>query len=193
MASALQTAVLAVALGSLVACASESEPTNAARTTQTAEPLAPSPVRSTPYADPTSRLGFDVPAVPVRVSATHFDAFTPVNKVKHRFEVKSEKGLLVRVDVWTNPEGWEVGRWMDTHLSYLQKGQGTFTERRMGVAQVPGVLVDTPRSCQAANVLTAVFRVGEHIVAVTCADGEDTAARQVFELVLGSIRREAVR
>lgn len=129
-----------------------------------------------------------MPAAPCRVESTRFDPAAPAHKIKERFELTDEaKRLLVRVDVWSNSDRLPLQPWIDTHLAYLNNGHATLQERTIGPARVPALLADEPRSCQAANIVTAVFAIDDQVVAVTCADGESHAARSAFEGVLSSI------
>jgi hypothetical protein len=140
------------------------------------------------YADPASRWRFATPP-PLRVRATRFDPTTPAHKVKERFEISQDGHLVVRVDVWDNPEGLAPAAWIDAHAAYLRAGGATLQERKAGKEGRLAVVADQPRSCQAPNVVTAVFGVGTHMVAVTCTDGEDLAAREAFDTVLGSFAK----
>ncbi len=175
-----------LALVALLACSPEATDPTPAAVEQAVE--SPHPGLLVTYADPASRWRFAMPA-PLRVRATRFDPTTPAHKVKERFEISQDDHLVVRVDVWDNPEGLAPTAWIDAHAAYLRNGGVTLQERKVGKEGRLAIVADPPRSCQAPNVVTAVFGTGKHMVAVTCADGEDLAAREAFDTVLGSFAK----
>ena len=175
-----------LALVALLACSPEATDPTPAAVEQAVE--SPHPGLLVTYADPASRWRFAMPAT-LRVRATRFDPATPTHKVKERFEISQDGHLVVRVDVWDNPENLAPTAWIDAHAAYLRNGGVTLHERKVGKDGRRAVVADQPRSCQAPNVVTALFGTGAHMVAVTCADGEDLAAREAFDTVLGSFAK----
>jgi hypothetical protein len=145
------------------------------------------------HVDPVSRWAFEVPAPPFRVKSTNFDPATPPGKIKQRFELKDDARLMVRIDLWANPEGLALSSWIDTHASYLKNGGADLEETTVGKTRVNAIVADQPRSCQAANIITAVFALDGHVIAVTCANGEDPVARRTFDVVLNTFAREEAR
>jgi len=143
------------------------------------------------HVDSVSRWAFEVPAPPFRVESTKFDPATPPGKIKQRFELKDDTRLMVRVDLWTNSEGLALSSWIDTYATYLKNGGADLEETTVGKARVNAIVADQPRSCQAANIITAVFALDGHVIAVTCANGEDPIARKAFDVVLNTFAREA--
>jgi len=179
-----------LALVALLACSPEAADPTPTAVEQAA--VSPHEGASVTYADPASRWRFAMPA-PLRVRTTRFDPTTPAHKVKERFELSQDDHLVVRVDVWDNPEGLEPAAWIDAHAAYLRNGGVALHERKVGKDGRLAVVADSPRSCQAPNVVTAVFGIGTHTVAVTCADGENLAAREAFDTVLGSFAKGEAR
>jgi hypothetical protein len=144
------------------------------------------------FADPASRWRLIAPKG-THVRTTRFDPSTPANKVKERFEVREEGRLLVRVDIWANPAALDPLAWIHTHATYLQEGSDRIEARTVSKHRVRGIVVEQPPSCQAPSLHSAVFSLEEHMVAVTCADAKDDAARRAFETVLGSFGMEERR
>lgn len=184
--------LVCVATVGALGCASEpleTEPAKAKEGTTTAAAVEV-PVA---YADPSSRIRFNVPSKGIEVHRRTFDPATPPGKVKERIELRQARQLLVRIDAWANPQGLDPEAWIETHASYLNRGGTRFERREVGVGRLPAVIADTPASCQAPNVVTAVFVVDQRVVAVTCRDGEDPATVHAFETVLRSFAMEAAR
>lgn len=144
------------------------------------------------YADPASRWRLVVPKG-TQVRSTRFDPTTPAHKVKERFEVTGEGRLLVRVDIWDNPEALDASHWIDVNASYLRESGARLQDRTVGKKEARGIVVEQPASCQSASLLTAFFPVDQRMVAVTCANAEDPGARHAFDTVLDSLAMEEGR
>lgn len=153
--------------------------------------VAPAPSIRT-YTHTATEFRFDLPSE-LRVQHRRFDTTTTAHKVKERFEVKGNDRLLSRIDVWKNADDLSLDTWVETYGSYLKRGGSSTAERKVGRSQVRALVFDTPRSCQAPNVITAVFALDDRIVSVTCPNGEDEAARTAFDLAIASISLEVRR
>lgn len=161
----------------IMGCASEGSETPPEQ--RVSQPVLP----GSAYSQPGSNVRFRAP-VGMHVESSRFDPSSPPNKIKERFSLQRDQRLLVRVDVWTNPDDVDLDTWFDRHVAYLRLGGASIERRSVGRGKVPAIVSDTPASCQAPNVITAVFALRGQVVAVTCTNGADTEARAAFDTVL---------
>jgi hypothetical protein len=152
---------------------------------QKEQALQPSNSVSRTFTDPHQRWRLVLPKQAV-VRTTRFDPSTPVHKVKERLEILSDDRLVLRIDIWTNPEDLSPLGWIDTHATYLRNQEITLQQSYIGPENRLVVLADQPRSCQSSHIITAFLSVGKSMVSMTCVDGDDPSQRTIFENALVS-------
>lgn len=155
-----------------------------------AAPALPSGFRL--YAEPVMGVRFPMPSTDLAAEVKHFDPTLPPQKFRHALHlVTPEGGIQILLHSWDNPQRLDLHAWFDEHMAFIVDETSLVTERPMGSAHAPGILVMQPRSPQAASQATAVFLAGPHVYRLTCIDPEnDLAARALFERILDQIETE---
>jgi hypothetical protein len=144
------------------------------------------------YSEPVMGVRFPMPATDLAAEVKHFDPTLPAQKFRHALHLVTPEGAIqILLHGWDNPQRLDLRTWFDEYMAFIVDETSLVTERPMGSAHVPGILVMQPRSPQAASQATAVFLAGDHIYRLTCIDPEnDLAARALFERILDQIETE---
>jgi hypothetical protein len=136
--------------------------------------------------DPTG-VGFDVPMQGFLLETRHFDAKTPDFRVKHSFTVSGPGGLEVTIDVFANPEGLDLARFLDTRLGFLRDGTEAVSRRTAGARRVPALFLERPKQPGSFAQPVALLALGSRVFRVTCNDEDDPRAALVFARILRTL------
>ena len=138
-------------------------------------------------------LAFDVPATGYLVEARRHARALPAHKFRDSVILSGPHGVAVTVEAWDNPGGLELAAWFERHLAFSRVPPALTATGTATAARVPAILVQQPRSEQAAGRDLAVFAVGARVFRVTCHDRDDPRSRAVYERLLETFTAEAVR
>lgn len=129
--------------------------------------------------DRTTGVKLPLPAVGYHLRGDHYPANLPPQKWTDRVTVVGPEGPVLEVHVWRNVEGQRLDDWFDRHLGSLPLA--TLTRGSATRHGVPALLLDLPRSPQAARQRVAVFALGDRVYRLVCLDGDAPRDAQLFE------------
>jgi len=136
--------------------------------------------------DAAAGLSFVLPELGLEVSAEHYDASAPPQKIKHSVVLSSVAGTVLRIDVWDDPERLGLRAWFDKYLSFTSLSASTLDRTSVGLQQLPAIVVDQLRSPQSQARRIVVLEHAGRVFRITCLNSEDETARQVLQEVLDS-------
>jgi hypothetical protein len=144
------------------------------------------------YRDGPSGVGLEIPVLGYRLEARHFAGARPP-QAAHILTLSGGAGVAAVVDVWDDPAPGDVARWFDAHLGFMREPTAALVETTAGRDRARALLIEQPRSPQAAARRSAVFAAAGRVLRVTCPDAEDAQLAGGCARVLATITAEAPR
>lgn len=151
-----------------------------------ADPLPWDGVALRRYEDAAARVAFPLPLTQTVLESRHFSEAAP-EQMTDVFTLVGPQVEEVELGLYRNPKQLALGAWVDATLPFLRAPEHTVLPWFATRARVPAVLFEQPRSGQQYARRTAVFRLGERVVALSCRNIESPRAVAAFEAILGAL------
>lgn len=151
-----------------------------------ADPLPWDGVTLRRHEDPVARVAFPLPLTQTVLERRHFPEAT-AEQMTDVFTLVGPQVEEVELGLFRNPKQLELNAWVDAALPFLRSPEHTVLPWFATRARVPAVLFEQPRSGQQYARRTAVFRLGERVVSLSCRNIESPRAVAAFEAILASL------
>jgi len=138
------------------------------------------------YEDPVARVAFPIPLTQTVLESRHFPEAAP-EQMTDVFTLVGPQVEEVELGLYRNPKQLGLDAWVTATLPFLRAPEHTVLPYFALKSRVPAVLFEQPRSSQQYARRTAVFRLGERVVVLSCRNIESPRAVAAFEAILGSL------
>ncbi len=132
-------------------------------------------------------LSFEIPAACVAREETHHPD-DPSRQIAHAVVVTCGGPDLLRIDMWLDPGGDEIGAWAATRLAPLIKGADRVTSAARSRLNLPAVLIERGHTPQTAPRRLVAMRIGERVVLFSAELADEARSQEVLAGVLDSLR-----
>lgn len=146
-----------------------------------------------------SPLGFDLrsPAAPAGLHAERevTPPGAPPDVVLEHVDLMLGGDVLVSVDVFANPFGFDVLEWLGSWMAYLADDETSVTLTAATARQAPAVRLDAPHTRHAFARAHALVAIEGFLVRINCENAEHIEAVELFEDVVATfdVAPEAAR
>lgn len=132
-------------------------------------------------------LAFEIPPACVAREEIHHPD-DPSRQIAHSVLVSCGGPVLLRIDMWEDPGGGDIGTWAAARLAPLIRGADRVTSAARSRLALPAVIITRGHTPQTAPRRLVAMRIGERVHLLTLERADEGSSMKVLASVLDSLR-----